>query len=161
MATNKKDKQVRSQDVAMGRRLKRREKKLKDNENERAFLAARTFAKDLKSKATEAELKFQVVARKKKLNLKFKCPIFGFVAGVIDKFYIVDFCDKEHRIIIEVDNKKTDDPEQAKIDEARIAYLKKLRYAVKMISEEDILNGKSSRFLYEIYKRIGIDLAAP
>lgn len=161
MATNTKGKHVKSLDVEIGRRLKRREKKRKDNGNERAFQAARTFASDLRSKATEAELKFQAIARKKKLNLKFKCPIFGFAAGVIDKFYIVDFCDQEHRIIIEIVDKTADDPGQRTKDEARIAYLKKLRYAVKMISKEDILNGKSTHFLYDIYKRIGIDLTAP
>lgn len=161
MTINKQDKQVKSQDVAMGRRLKRREKTRKDNGNKKAFLAANTFAKDLRSNATEAELKFLSVARKKNLDLKFKCPIFGFAAGVVDKFYIVDFCDKEHRIIIEIDDKISDDPEQATKNEARIAYLKNQRYAVKKISEADVLNGKSTRFLYDIYKRIGIDLTAP
>lgn len=160
MKTIKKSARTKMQIDALERKLRRLRKKQKEEKNKETSTVAKKFVKDLKRRATPAEMKFMSIANAKGINLIFQYPVYICVNGVIEKFYIADFCDKEHRIIIEVDGGYHYTPEQTILDESRTEVLKKHRYSVFRISNEDVFNGKSTAFLYEIYKRIGIDITS-
>lgn len=111
------------------------------------------FVNDRIIGATNAEKMFLDICKKKKLNLEFQYPIRILdKKGKIKKFFIVDFCDKKHNIIIEVDGEYHTDPVQRNKDNTRTKVLKKLGYRVYRISNVDVYEGKSTQFLYNIYK---------
>lgn len=119
-------------------------------------------AKDLNNKliekATPAELKFMQIAKLKGLSLLFQYRIDIIKKDRIVKFYFADFCDRKNHIIFEIDGKYHDDPEQKKRDLKRKKDLCKLGYKVFNIKNEEVFAGKTTSFLVNAYKSIGINL---
>lgn len=113
----------------------------------------------MKEAATNAELHFKEVAERKGLNLEFQVPVYIKYKKAIQRFYIVDFMDKEHKIIFEIDGEYHDTYEQKKKDWFRTRDLNSLGYTVYRISNNDVFLGKTTAFLYKIYLAKGIDIS--
>ena len=160
MRKNKKSSNIQSQIVSLQRRIVKLRKEKKAAKNKETASVAWKYADNLKHKATEAELKFLQIVRQKKLDMIFQCPIYISKRGEIKKFYIADFCDKSHKIVIEIDGEYHFTPEQIALDNERSEAIKKKGYVVYRITNEDVFNGKSTGLLYNIYKRIGIDISS-
>ena len=111
-----------------------------------------------KKGATPAELKFMEVAERKSLNLDFRYPIFVTTNGLTVKFHIVDFCDVKRKIVFEVGNVSLDSPRQKSLHKAKISDIKRAGYAIFRITDEDIMSGLTTSFLYKAYMSIGIDI---
>lgn len=131
----------------------KRKRKTKLQEN-----CAKHFSKELKENATDAELHFMEIAERKHITLEFQVPIYIFNKGSrkkgIRKFYIVDFLDRKNKYIFEIDGEYHNIPEQKRKDYYRTLALQKLGYIVYRISNEDILSGKTTSFLYRIYPHL-------
>ena len=127
---------------------RKRRTKLQEN-------CAAHFSKELKENATEAELHFMEIARRKRIPLEFQVPVFIYNKGTrrkgIQKFYIVDFLDRKNKFIFEIDGDYHDSPKQKRKDYYRTLALKRLGYTVYRISNKDIFKGKTTAFLYRIY----------
>lgn len=132
--------------------LRKQKKKVENNEKKDI---ARTYVVELRRNPTAAELKFMEIARLKNIELEFQHPIFIEYYGKIDRFYIADFYDKKHKIIIEIDGKYHKTPEQKEKDRLRTWSLRNRGYGVYRITNEQVMAGKSTAFLYAIYKRFG------
>lgn len=120
---------------------------------------AKEINKELKDRATPAEVKFKEIAKLKNLNLKFQYRINIYSKnGRIRKFYFADFCDTRHRLIFEIDGEYHNTVEQAKKDKQRTRALIKAGYKVFRITNTEVLAGKSTNFLYHAYKSVGITI---
>lgn len=145
----KKNKEKRKRKLAL-------KNKIRQKEIEAQIMCAKNYAEELRENATEAELRFMEIAKRKGLNLAFQVPIrikdvFNEKTGKMGIFYIVDFLDKERRIIIEVDGGYHNNWEQRKKDSIRTQHLKKHGYKVFRITNEDVFAGRTTAFLYTIY----------
>lgn len=158
MGKVKKSTSIKVQIAALERRIKYLKKKHKEVKNKETSLVADGFVEDLKRKATDAELKFMSIAKAKGILLQFQCPIYIKKDGLIQRFYIADFCDLTNKIIIEVDGGYHFTEFQSVLDQMRTAELKRHGYRVYRITNEEVFNGQSTRLLYEIYKKIGINI---
>ena len=107
-----------------------------------------------------AENKFYKIAKAKKLHLQrqFKINIIRKKDGYIERFYFADFCDVTNRLIFEVDGGYHFTEEQHKKDNKRTNDLKRMGYKVFRISNSQIKNGKTTQFLIDCYKKIGINI---
>lgn len=132
--------------------LRKQQKKVANKEKKDI---AKTYVGDLRRNPTAAELKFMEIARLKHIELEFQHPIFIEYYGKIDRFYIADFFDKKHKIVIEIDGKYHKTPEQKEKDRLRTWTLRNRGYGVYRITNEQVMAGKSTAFLYAIYKRFG------
>lgn len=119
---------------------------------------AREYIKELKEKATEAELKFAEIARKKHLNLEFQKRINIYDKNIITKFYIVDFCDVKNKLVFEIDGEYHNTEEQKLKDARRTRLITKEGYSVFRITNNEVFEGKITGFLYEAYLTKGIDI---
>lgn len=120
--------------------------------------AANRIQKSLKREATVPELRFKDVAEKMGLNLKFQQKIDIFNGKRIKKFYFPDFIDRKNKIIFEVDGGYHFTEEQRKKDYKRTRDLNKAGYKVFRITNEEVMSGGTSAFLYKCYLSIGINL---
>lgn len=119
---------------------------------------AKELNKELKKRATVAELKFKEIASKKHLKLKFQYRIDIIKGHRIKKFYFADFCDIKNKVIFEIDGEYHNTKEQQKKDLKRTKDLCKLGYRIFRITNEEVLNGKTTSFLINSYKSIGITI---
>lgn len=120
--------------------------------------AALAINKELRERATTAELKFKHIAELKHLHLKFQYRINIYAKRRIKKFYFADFCDIRYRLIFEVDGGYHSTPEQQRRDLKRTRDLVKAGYKVFRITNEEIFEGKTTNFLINAYKSIGIQI---
>ena len=120
--------------------------------------AAKRIQKSLTREATVPELRFKDVAEKLGLNLKFQQRIDIFVGRRIKKFYFPDFLDRKNKIIFEVDGGYHFTEEQRKKDAKRTRDLCKAGYKVFRITNEEVMVGGTSAFLYKCYQTVGINL---
>ena len=120
--------------------------------------AATRIQKSLTREATVPELRFKDVAEKLGLNLKFQQRIDIFVGRRIKKFYFPDFLDRKNKIIFEVDGGYHFTEEQRKKDAKRTRDLCKAGYKVFRITNEEVMVGGTSAFLYKCYQTVGINL---
>lgn len=122
----------------------------------------RSVAKDIQSKlsekATPAELKFKHIAELKHLKLKSQYKIEIIKKDRIDKFYFADFCDPIHKLIFEIDGEYHFTEEQRRKDLKRTRALCKAGYKVFRITNEDVFAGKTTSFLVNAYRSIGIKI---
>lgn len=117
--------------------------------------AIKSCVAENKTEPTTAELKFMEVCNRKNIKLKFQYPIRILKKnGSIKKFYIADFCDIKNKIIIEVDGLYHEDPKQKRNDYYRTLDLNKMGYKVYRITNLEVYQGKSTQFLYNIYRNI-------
>lgn len=133
--------------------------KIRQKEIEAQIMCAKNYAEELKENATEAELRFMEISKRKGLNLDFQVPIrikdvFNEKTGKMGIFYIVDFLDKKRRIVIEVDGGYHSEWEQRKKDYIRTQHLKRHGYKVYRITNEDVFAGRTTAFLYTIYTQL-------
>ena len=117
--------------------------------------AAKGFVRNLRDKATDAELKFLNIAKAKKIKLEFQHKIDIYDNdGRIRQFFIVDFCDIVNKVVFEVDGDYHNTKEQKKKDWMRTKALNKLGYRVFRISNSDVFSGKTTSLLYSAYPRL-------
>lgn len=121
---------------------------------------AKSFQKDIHLTETAAEDKFYEIALKKKLKLKrqHRINIIRKEDNYIEKFYFVDFCDITHKIVFEVDGGYHFEKEQMKKDKQKDKNLRRMGYKVFRITNAQIIKGKTTQFLIECYKKIGINI---
>lgn len=121
---------------------------------------AKKFQKDIHLTETEAENKFYEIAKKKRIKLKrqVRIDIVRKEDGYIERFYFADFCDVLHKIVFEIDGGYHFEKEQIKKDKRRDKDMKRMGYRVFRITNTDVANGKTTQFLKECYKTIGINL---
>ena len=122
--------------------------------------AVKHFRDELVSRATPAELKFKNVIELKRLNIRFQYRINIMCRGGrrIKKVYFADFCDTKNKLIFEIDGEYHNDEDQIVKDSIRTKDLNNAGYKVFRITNEDVMNGKSTSFLYKAYKSIGINI---
>lgn len=122
----------------------------------------RGVAKDIQSrleqKATPAELKFKHIAELKHLKLKFQYKIEIIKKDRIEKFYFADFCDTLHKLVFEIDGDYHLDEVQRRRDLKRTKALNRAGYKVFRISNADVFAGKTTSFLVNAYRSIGINI---
>lgn len=116
------------------------------------------YRDQLIAKATQAELQFKHVAELKHLNLKFQHRIDYVRGHRIEKVYYADFCDTKNKLVFKIDGGYHDTPEQIKADNLRTRRLRAMGYTVFRITNTDIFQGKTSAFLYNAYRSVGIDI---
>lgn len=120
--------------------------------------AANRIQKSLKREATVPELRFKDVAEKMGLSLKFQHKVDIYVGKRIKKFYFPDFMDRKNKLIFEVDDGYHFSEEQRKKDAKRTRDLCKAGYKVFRITNEEVMTGGTSAFLYKCYLSVGINL---
>lgn len=120
--------------------------------------AARDIKNKLDSRMTPAELKFQHIAELKHLKLKSQYKIEIVNKDRIEKFYFADFCDPVHKLIFEIDGEYHFTEEQRKKDLKRTKALYKAGYKVFRITNEEVFAGKTTNFLVNAYRSIGIKI---
>lgn len=118
------------------------------------------FQKENVLSETKAEERFYKVALSKKLKLEkqYRIDIVRKEDKKILRFYFADFCDIKHKLIFEVDGEYHFTKEQEKKDLKRTRDLNKLGYIVFRITNKQVALGKTTQFLIECYKRIGISI---
>jgi very-short-patch-repair endonuclease len=109
-----------------------------------------------KGHETNAEKIFLEVAKLKNLKLEKEYRIYIKERGKIIKFYFADFCDTTNKIVFEVDGAYHSSREQKFKDALRTRDLRKAGYLVFRISNENVFNGKTTEFLIQSYRSIGI-----
>lgn len=121
---------------------------------------AKKLQKDIHLSETMAENRFYEVAKKKKLKLKrqYRIDIIRKEDGYIERFYFADFCDILHKVVFEVDGEYHFDKNQIIKDRKRDKDMKRMGYRVFRITNGQIALGKTTQFLIESYKKIGIDI---
>lgn len=119
---------------------------------------AKQLRKELKERATEAELKFRHIAELKKLRLQFQHKINIIKKRRIVKFYFADFCDTHNKLIFEIDGEYHNTEEQKRKDFKRTKDLKRKGYKIFRITNKEVMQGKTTNFLIHAYKSIGIDI---
>lgn len=119
---------------------------------------AKELNKELREKATDAELKFKNIAELKNLKLKFQYRIDIIKGHRIKKFYFADFCDTKNKMIFEIDGSYHNTAMQQKKDLKRTRDLCKLGYRIFRITNEEVFSGKTTNFLINAYKSIGISI---
>lgn len=138
--------------------IKRLEERLKQllliEHNNSMNNSAKPKVEKLKSKATLAELKFKEIAEKKNLKLEFQYQINIYKGKKIDRYYIADFCDLKNRIIFEIDGGYHLTSEQKRKDSIRTKDLNRLGYKVFRVTNEEVLSGETTSFLYNVYSQI-------
>ena len=156
MAKKRKFKDINAEISSLKSRLRKLEcqkaREAKKKVKRRTQNAAMNYARDLKERATKAESMFLEIVRKKNLDLIFQSPVCYKDKNGKDGFYIADFCDKKNKIIIEIDGEYHDDPWQYNKDIERENKLRTLGYKIYRITNADVFAGKSTQFLYNIYK---------
>ena len=136
---------------------KRRAKIVRHNDELKAI--AIKYSKDIKLTETAAENKFYEIALKKKNNLERQYRIDIYKKNkYFERFYFADFCDVINKLVFEVDGGYHFTEEQHKKDIKRTNDLKRMGYKVFRISNSQIKNGKTTQFLIECYKTIGINI---
>ena len=121
-----------------------------------------TAAKGLQQKAnlteTASEDKFFKIATAKHLKLErqYKINITRKKDGYIERFYFVDFCDTRNKVIFEIDGGYHFTEEQQKKDFKRTKDLQRMGYKVFRISNYEIVQGKTTQFIYNCYKKLGL-----
>lgn len=130
--------------------------KAKQKEIDAQMICANTYAKELRENATEAELRFMEIAKRKGLKLNFQVPIriknaYNQKTGKKGIFYIVDFLDKKKKIVIEIDGNYHNNWEQKEKDAIRTKHLESLGYKVYRITNGDVFAGRTTAFLYTVY----------
>lgn len=120
--------------------------------------AVQYYRDKLVEKATPAELQFKHIAELKHLNLKFQYRINIVKGHRILKVYFADFCDTKNKLVFEVDGGYHTTKEQIKSDKTRTLQLQKAGYKVFRITNEEVLSGKTTAFLYKAYKTMGIQI---
>lgn len=133
--------------------------KAKQREIDAQMICAQSYAKELRENATEAELRFMEIAKRKGLKLDFQVPIriksaYNQKTGKMGIFYIVDFLDKKKKIVIEIDGWYHNNWEQREKDTIRTRHLKEHGYKVFRITNEDVFAGRTTAFLYTIYPHL-------
>lgn len=133
--------------------------KIRQKEIEAQIMCAKNYAEELRENATEAELRFMEIANRKGLNLAFQVPIrikniYNPKTGKMGIFYIVDFLDKQNRIVIEIDGGYHNSWEQRKKDAIRTKHLERHGYKVYRITNGDVFAGRTTTFLYTIYPHL-------
>lgn len=132
---------------------------LKDiRHNQGMISAASGFQKERKRLATVPELKFQEVAEKLCLRLLFQHRVDIMAGRRIKKFYIPDFLDMKNKLIFEVDGGYHDTDEQRIKDLNRTKDLNKMGYKVFRITNEEVMSGGTTVFIYKSYHSVGIDI---
>lgn len=107
---------------------------------------------------TPAELKFKEIASLKGLNLRFHCKVLPKSSDDRVRNYIADFYDERFGIIFEVDGGFHFTEEQKRKDNYNTYNLRQLGYKIFRISYEDVFSGKTTGFLINAYKSIGINI---
>lgn len=120
--------------------------------------AAMAINDRLKQTPTDAELRFKHIAELKHLHLKFQYRINIYAKRRIKKFYFADFCDIRYRLIFEVDGGYHSTLEQQKKDLKRTRDLVKAGYRVFRITNEEVFQGKTTSFLVNAYRSIGVQI---
>ena len=122
--------------------------------------AAKSLKKEAIESETEAENKFYEIASKKGLYLRrqYKIDIIRKKDGFIKRFYFADFCDTKNKLVFEVDGGYHFTDEQRKKDYRRTKDLERMGYKVFRITNYQIAQGKTTQFLIQCYKSIGINL---
>ena len=126
--------------------------------NQGMHAAAKPFQEELLERATDAELKFMHIAKLKGLDLKFQYRINILCKNGrrIKRFYFADFCDRIHKLVFEIDGGYHFTEEQQKKDVQRTKDLRRMGYKVFRITNSEVFAGKTTEFLYKIYKDIGV-----
>lgn len=122
--------------------------------------AAMEINRKLLEKATPAELKFKHIAELKHLNLKFqyRIDIIYKNSRRILRFYFADFCDVKNKMIFEIDGEYHLTEAQQKKDLKRTRDLVKMGYSVYRITNQEVMEGKTTSFLYKAYLSKGIKI---
>lgn len=120
--------------------------------------AAKTLNEKLIENATKAELKFKAISELKHLHLKFQYRINIISKRRIKRFYFADFCDISNKLVFEIDGGYHNTKEQEKVDLRRTRDLTRIGYRVFRISNREIEEGKTTQFLINAYKSIGIKI---
>lgn len=138
--------------------INERERKAKIvKHNDELKAVAVKYSKDIKLTETAAENKFYEIALKKKINLERQYRIDIYKKNkYFERFYFADFCDVKNKIVFEVDGGYHFTEEQIKKDEERDRNMRRMGYKVFRITNEDVMNGKSTQFLLNAYKSLGI-----
>lgn len=132
---------------------------LKDIRHNQGMLgAAKGLQKERKQLATVPELKFQEIAEKLRLKLHFQHRVDIMSGRRIKKFYFPDFIDLENKLIFEVDGGYHDADEQRIKDLQRTKDLNRAGYKVFRITNEEVMSGGTTAFLYKCYSSIGINI---
>ena len=126
---------------------KRVGKKVKSH-NRMVVNGSKEIVEKLIDKVTGCELRFSEVVKAKGLDLKFQYPIYINYKGKIIKYFVVDFCDVENKIIIEVDGGYHFDLWQKDFDNYRESMLRSKGYKIFRISNDDVLAEKSTALLF-------------
>lgn len=143
------------------------QERIKELENEIAVIkvkqrnsgmdgAAKELQKEVNLSSTKYEDKLYKIACLKGIKLKrqYRINIVRKKDKYIRRFYFVDFCDVLNKIVIEVDGKYHNTDVQKKKDKLRTNDICKEGYKVYRITNEEILTGKTTQFLYNIYSKI-------
>ena len=134
-------------------------KRVRQKEIDPQMICANNYAKELRENATEVELRFMEIAKRKGLNLAFQVPIriknvCNQKTGKMGIFYIVDFLDKKKKIVIEIDGSYHNNWEQRERDAIRTRHLEQYGYKVYRITNGDVFAGRTTAFLYTIYPHL-------
>lgn len=119
-------------------------------------------AKGLQAKVnlteTVSEDEFFRIATAKHLKLErqYRINIIRKKDDYIERFYFVDFCDVRNKVVFEIDGGYHFTEEQQKKDFKRTKDLQRMGYKVFRISNYQITAGKTTQFLYDCYKKLGL-----
>ena len=109
-----------------------------------------SFAKDLRCKATDAEIRFKEILDKHEIRYSFQHP---FQRGT--KIYILDFYLIDYATIVEIDGKYHHSIEQQKADAIRTAeILKKDRYCRLIRFDNEEVLGDEQLLLQKLAKKL-------
>ena len=155
---NRSSKSISKEILKLENKIKTLKRKRVRAKNKEAEKTAKQYVVELTDRVTPAELHFGIIARQKKLDLKFQYPIYIKKGNEITQFFIADFYDEKRKIIFEIDGGYHDTEQQKILDAMRTKILRKNGYGVYRISNEDVFAGKTTAFLYNVYKGIGYDI---
>lgn len=129
--------------------------------NKKWIEGAEQFVADKILNATRAELAVKSIIEEQGLPLVFQVPIYlKDQRGNIVKNYVVDFMDKKHKIVIEVDGGYHKDKQQMLYDKTRQEKIESLGFKVYRITNDEVFYGRTWKFLYLIYHKVGINIFA-
>jgi len=121
---------------------------------------SKSLHKEVKESITLHEDKFFNISKLKGLNLKrqYKIDIVRKKDGYIERFYFVDFCDIKNKIVFEIDGEYHNTKEQIRRDKKRTNDLNKMGYTVFRITNTQIIEGKTTQFIFDSYRSKGIKI---